>query len=289
MAADLSLVERLQQDAIPKSRGVLVAVATLLLCAASLKAYGLWRGGTSSAVPFSSPHWQLAIIELEAALGLWFISGRGERAAWHAASLAFVAFAGVSAFLALSGYRTCACFGPVQVNPWLTFAIDAAALAALWRVRPQGAFGSNSRRAILLGGCAVAVALIGAQMLAVDGALSTAVSRWRGDSFSVEPRVSHLGEGNSGEWRSVPVRIHNRRGVPLRIVGLKVGCLVELGTELPVAVHAGSSVDIVLMCKFPAMPQDFSATLTLFTDDERQFELPVNVVGTSVEPPSLDP
>lgn len=290
MAADLPAVsrfaERIPPDAAIRPRRVLVAVAVLLFSAAALKAYGLWRGGIPSAVPFSSPHWQLAFIELEAALGLWFISGRGERAAWCAAAFAFAVFTGVSALLALNGYRTCACFGPIRVNPWVTCAIDAAALAALWRVRPSGSLGwTASRGAVFALGGAIGIALIALYLLAGNDALLTAISRLRGDSLIVEPGVSYLGEGRPGEWRAVSVRVHNHSNGPRRIVGCLVGCAVAPGTELPVAVEAGSAVDIVLSYQIHGQPGDFAATPTLFTDDERQFELPVNVVGTIVPPP----
>ena len=52
-------------------------------------------------------------------------------------------FACVSFSKGLAGEASCGCFGTVKVNPWYTFALDAAAVAALLRWRPSFSQGSE--------------------------------------------------------------------------------------------------------------------------------------------------
>jgi hypothetical protein len=51
----------------------------------------------------------------------------------------FTALAAASLKLALLGESSCGCFGRLKVNPWLTFALDAAAVVGLAFVRPAAA------------------------------------------------------------------------------------------------------------------------------------------------------
>ncbi len=57
---------------------------------------------------------------------------------WALSLLCFSGFALVSFYKGISGQATCGCFGRVPVNPWYTFALDAAAVLALLRWRPRG-------------------------------------------------------------------------------------------------------------------------------------------------------
>jgi hypothetical protein len=75
-------------------------------------------------------------IEYELLLAAWALS-RIRLAWWKGAALAtFAAFGCYTAYLGISGSASCGCFGEARVNPWLTFALDAALFVSLWTWRP---------------------------------------------------------------------------------------------------------------------------------------------------------
>src|SRR5689334_18371527 len=110
---------------------VRIALGTLMLAAAALKLYGL----SVSAIPrvgwFSQPWVQLVAAEWELVLGLWLVSGAYWTRSWFAAAGTFLAFAGVSGYLGLTGVSSCGCLGAVHASPWWAFGVDAAALTLL--------------------------------------------------------------------------------------------------------------------------------------------------------------
>jgi len=123
------------------------AAAGLLLLAASqkcLEAFSTvllpgqsgWRRSTS-----------LALAGFEAYWALWMLSGvRPRFTRWASASL-FAAFAVISAYHGVLGHGSCGCFGNMQVNPWLTCAVDVGLAAAfvLNRHNPTRARSSPQR------------------------------------------------------------------------------------------------------------------------------------------------
>ena len=121
---------------------VMTLAGLLLIAAAILKAHealnvyffswhekGLWNS------------WELllVLIPAEFALGVWLVSGLFRKAAWLAGTAAFFVFIIVTLSLALTGAKSCGCFGQVHVNPWVTlFAIDTPLALLLAIFRPQG-------------------------------------------------------------------------------------------------------------------------------------------------------
>ncbi len=71
-------------------------VAGLLLAAAAFKAHALWTDPVPPVSLFSSPRWQIALIELETLVGLWLLTGIFARGAWLGAVAAFGLLAGIS-------------------------------------------------------------------------------------------------------------------------------------------------------------------------------------------------
>jgi hypothetical protein len=84
----------------------------------------------------------IALVEFEVVLGLWLLSGAYARLAWWAALVCFLGFAAFSLASALMGNRSCGCFGNVEVSPWLSLAIDVAAVGALLCYRPSSLLAS---------------------------------------------------------------------------------------------------------------------------------------------------
>ena len=72
------------------------------------------------------------------ALGLWLLSGKHRFATWVAVLITFLGFAGISFYQVWIRQASCGCLGRrVTVNPWVMFAIDLAAVAALLVARPD--------------------------------------------------------------------------------------------------------------------------------------------------------
>ena len=86
-----------------------------------------------------------AVFEL--AFGVWLVAGIYRRATRWLALTWFTTLAVVAIVQAARGAASCACFGAsLHISPWLMFAFDAAAVAALWTWSPHD---NVSRRPLL--------------------------------------------------------------------------------------------------------------------------------------------
>ncbi len=111
-------------------RGQIPPILTglVLIAAAALKSIDLFNGIVTQHL-----FWHLVEILLEAAVGLWLVSGRTGRLAALVTVCLFTVFTGVSATRGVTGHTSCGCFGPVRVNPWLTTILDLTiVLIMLW-------------------------------------------------------------------------------------------------------------------------------------------------------------
>ena len=113
-----------------------LGLGLLLLIAASLKGYQLATEPSLQKGLLTSRWFLIVTVEGEVGLGLWLLSGLYRRLAWAAALICFSGFAAVTLYEALTGQASCGCFGKVEVNPWYTFALDLAVIAALVLFRP---------------------------------------------------------------------------------------------------------------------------------------------------------
>ena len=116
---------------------VRVALGLVLLAAAALKAHQLATGPVAETNLLDSRWFLMIEVEFELLFGLWLLFGAYPRLTWAAALLLFTTFVAVSLFQIVSGEASCGCFGKVPVNPWYTFAFDAAAVLALLLCRPS--------------------------------------------------------------------------------------------------------------------------------------------------------
>lgn len=116
---------------------VRIVLGAVLVTAAALKGYTVGSAPILWGALLNNPVFLLALIEWELFLGLWLLVGFRPRILRPVALVWFVMLLGVSLSQAASGVRSCACFGFVEVTPWLTAGFDLAAVAALWLVRPQ--------------------------------------------------------------------------------------------------------------------------------------------------------
>ena len=212
----LSLVER-TSSGWSAYDAVRVVLGLVLLIAAGLKAHQLSTEPTLETGLLNSRWFLIAVVELELLFGLWLLAGLYPKQTRYAALIFFAALAGISLSKALSGAATCGCFGAVEVNPWYTFALNAAAIFAFSFATPCIAsvnIRASLARFAFVGVCALACVVLSVSMfgyatatLADDGTIigdsNTVVlkpDRWVGKRF---PLLGHIDIGDalrSGKW-----------------------------------------------------------------------------------------
>lgn len=108
-----------------------IGVASVLWAAAALKGYQLVT--LPPTPPQELPRWgMLALVEGEFLFGALLCFGFWHKAACRIGAVVFLAFAGVAAFKAMGHARSCGCFGPITLSPWITMTFDLAAAPLLW-------------------------------------------------------------------------------------------------------------------------------------------------------------
>ena len=105
-------------------------IAFILLYAAFEKAKQLGRGTLPvSNSLLDSPLVNFFAVLFESAFAVWTLAGLAAVITRGAAFTLFAAFAGISLSKALTGAESCGCFGAREVNPYITFAMDAVIAA----------------------------------------------------------------------------------------------------------------------------------------------------------------
>jgi len=150
---------------------------------------------------------------------------------------------GASAYLGFAGQSSCGCFGVIPVSPWVTFGLDVGVLAVLGFCRPPRAAEvrrEKVRHGVSLPGAlgtaaaaAAALALLGGAFWLLAGDPNHALSRLRGESITVEPAATSVGEEIAGASRSFSVTLTNHTNQPVRIIGGTTGCGCIATVDLP--------------------------------------------------------
>jgi hypothetical protein len=268
---------------------VRVALGGLILAAAGMKAYALALDPLVQDWFLASPRLLIAVIEAEVLLGLWLLSGWSPRAGWVAALGFFAVMAGTSLYLAATGQTSCGCFGQVPVNPWLTFAVDLTAIGALVLFRPLcgGRLAPNAWMSRLLRSAIGAIVLLsllaGGAVLAFGDPLE-ALARMRGDSITVQPSVSDVGEGETGTERTFRIQLANHTDRPVRFVGGTTTCSCIATESLPLLLGERETKAIDVSVRFRGSPGRFQHTFVLLTDAEEQPAVVARFAGR-VNPP----
>lgn len=279
-------------------RIVFVALGLLLLVTALLKFQGPANGALGQNTILFSPRVQFAVIEVEALLGLWLLTGRARRSAWFVAMAFFLIAAGVSLYLGLMGQSSCGCFGRIKVSPWGAFALDVACLAALGLCRPSfhPGLGDNAvdphllREAFtIVGGVGAILAVCLGGVLLTGGSSGDFLARVRGDRITVEPAVTEMGSGAAGQKRQFTVRLHNHTDHTVRIVGGTTSCACIVTDDLPVSIPAGGSVLVAVRTGFKGTPGFFQQEYRFYTDGEEQGRVLARFEGRVVSPRSDNP
>jgi hypothetical protein len=266
------------------------ALGIFLLTTAGLKAYGLTMDPLAQDSFLASPRLLIATIEIETVLGIWLLVGWWPRTAWGFTLSFFALLAALSLYLALDGQRSCGCFGQMTVNPWLTFVLDVAVLAALMFCRPVVTAATISRYRMkgllkIGAGSATFLAIISGVFLFVFQNPLEALARLRGESVTVVPSVANLGDGIRREMKEFPVELTNRSGKPIRILGGTTTCSCITTTDLPLTLKPGESRSIIVGFKFQGSVGSFRHHFVLYTDDKQQAVVIARFTGRVIDPP----
>lgn len=271
-----------------------VVLGLFLLIAAGLKIHGLFFDPSAHESILSSPRLQIATIQVELLLGGWLLSGKWGHAAWASTLGFFGILASVSLYLALVGQTTCGCFGRVTVHPGVTTAIDVVILVALGLCRPQTSYALQTefRRLVpvvmKVGGGAAALLFLSAVgfLLSVDRPTNT-LAWLRGESLTVNPSLSDVGEATAGTQRLFTVHLVNHTGRPIQIVGGTTTCACIATHDLPITVPPYQTQPIRVQMTFVGQPGRFQHRFVLYTDDNRQRVVVARFAGQVVESSGL--
>jgi hypothetical protein len=261
-----------------------MVLGTVLLVTAGLKIHGLVSDPYAQDSILLTPRLLVAVIEVELLLGLWLLSGWATRAAWVAALAFFGLLSAATFYLALEGQRSCGCFGRVEVNPWITFALDVAAMLALliWRpARRQSttAIGSMPYALKTALSASVLVAVAGGAFLLLTDDPARALAQLRGETLSVDPPVTDVGEGPAGEQRTFTVQLVNHTDHTVRVVGGTTTCQCIATNDLPISIVPNHSEPMTVQIRFRGSPGRFQHRFVLYTDSEDKRRLTARFAG----------
>src|SRR5262249_6579631 len=136
MAADSIGVEHRAGAHFLCSRFIPFLVGGVLLAAAILKAQRLLTEPAAGTGLLESTWFQAVLVEVEVACGLALWFGLWPAVTRWASLTLFAAFLGAALSRALTGARSCACFGAVEFSPWLAAFLDIGLFTALICYRP---------------------------------------------------------------------------------------------------------------------------------------------------------
>lgn len=268
-----------------KLGGARLVVARLLGCfllvTATLKIHGLWVDPYGQENFLALPWLQWLTIEVEVLLGLWLLSGVANRLALIASLAVFTIFAALSFTLAWQGQTDCGCFGKVKVNPWFTFGLDLVVVVVvlavtLWRSGSAEDL-SKTRLSGFLMNCvqvaaftAVLLGLLVTGIAIYAGDPWAAIAKLRGETLTVTPAITELGEGVAGKQLTFQVQLRNYSDNPINVVGGTTSCACIATQDLPITIPAGGNQSINVKIKFSGSPGKFAHRFVLYSDSEER-------------------
>jgi hypothetical protein len=273
---------------------VRIALGVLLLATAGLKLFDPSPDAFSGLELLSSSRWRMAAIEAEALLGLWLLIGAYPRLLWLTALFCFTLLASVSMYLGIEGQSSCGCFGArLPVSPWYALALDLTAIVALawWPPPPRHGTGvpslAISRQVLAVVASAAVLLAVGLGGLAwMYGSPYEALLHVRGESITVEPSVTQVGDGIAGEQRTFTVQLSNHQVRPVKILGGTTTCSCIATDDLPITVPLKDSRSITIRITFRGNPGRFQHSFVLYTDEEMQPTVTAAFTGRVIESPS---
>lgn len=265
---------------------ILRILGSLLLAAAGLKLYGLAVEPVGATGIFSEPWVQTLIIDWELLLGIWLLWGINSGAAWLAATITFLGFAGVSFWQGWIGQTTCGCLGTIHVNPWLALGIDVSVLGILTttRCREPLTLAGIRLRPLFVGACAVLAILgvLAGVAMTVFGSAAAALAFLRDEHVSVEPRFVDMGHGAPGVQKEATVVIRNWTQQHIRVVGAQRDWSWRVRSDLPLVVPPQGAAPLSIAVNFGSKTGQFTHVARVYLDDGYLTGVPFRVIGRVV-------
>ncbi len=274
-------------------------LGSLLLVAALLKLNGLAADPVARMGIFSTPEFQVAVIEFELFLAVWLLWGKRPLGSWLVALATFAGFAAVSFYQGWIGQASCGCFGRLSVSPWYAFGLDVLVLTGLLVGRPDlKPLRENPRRG--LAGAMLPAAWGLAGMVVIGGVLSglayfgfgsmpAALAYLRGERVSIDPRLVDVGEGPRGEARDVTVTLMNWTDRPVQLFGGTADCSCTVLHDLPVTIPAKESRSVSVQVRLSGSPGVFTRKVAFLVNDEGfkriDFRMTGRIIRTASEGP----
>jgi hypothetical protein len=250
-----------------------IAIGLLLVAAAGLKLYGIGVSAVPSAGRLSSPPVQTTAAVWEFAIGLWLLTGRQRPFAWAAAVATFVLFSAVSGYLGSVGVARCGCFGVIEASPWVAFAVDVTAVAALLVGRPRladiGLRPFAIYAAVVIGGASSVVGIASAVGVLTFGSVEAGVAWLRGEQLT-SPDYVDFGDGPPGGRIERSVEVANHTDHPVRLLGGTSDCSCVTTTDLPLTLPANGRAVIAVRIGLPTSLGVVSRRAELWTDCDGQ-------------------
>jgi hypothetical protein len=257
-----------------------ILAGVLLAAGAALKGYQL---ATESAKDTSASHTlRILGVELEAVLALWLLSGWRARLSRTAAIAVFLLFTCVSGYHAVAGHASCACFGKLETNPWLTLALDVLILCMLGIWTPEHP-GRRARSHLAL------PVLVGFLLLVVTTGISLAVINHTGSQslLTATPSSIDLGTLSPGSSKAARFSLRNPRTASIHVARIQTSCpCVTVQLQPPVLAPGESSTGTLLidLRAEPAFTGRLAGRVEAFTEsDELAFDLLVYLTVSRLE------
>ena len=225
----------------------------LILCAASVVKY-VTLAEASLSPDLINFDWLVVLLGtgIEAALGLWLVSGLLPLSARVFAIITFSIFAFVAFVRGVRGEVSCGCLGSIEVNPWVMLVFDVIALAMLLSVKPRQMPGRRSRGADLFG--LAGILCLGVGFAAHGYVTATSISR----GLVLSEEVKHLGVVGQAEEHTHTFTIFNNCTFAVEIAQSQVTCgcttlpdlrgrivLPGQTLDVPITLRTGNSDEVV--------------------------------------------
>jgi len=248
---------------------VYVPIGLLLLAAALLKyQHTSWEPfGQAVVVP---QRVRTILIEIEAVLGVWLVSGIAPYALRPATIAYFCALAAASVVLVVNGEPSCGCFGRVTLDPRATLALDLliiAVLAGMRRTPRDNTLAAFVRKqAVVFAWMWGGLAVLAVSFVVANGGVVPTWGVLLGDVVSIDPPVTDLGGASAGTKTTFPVTLHNRLARSVRVVGATVDCSCAAASDLPLDLPPHGSAFVNVLASFPDAPGSFVREFVFYTD-----------------------
>lgn len=262
-----------------------------MICSAILKGYAIAIGKFNLNYLSSDPRLSLLIVDWEIILGIWLVLGKNSLVPWLFSFLTFLGFAITGFVLALSGFASCGCLGLLQVNPWIMFTVDVAALLLLLKIRPalKDVYNIKCKQAIpfalvIIFGITLAILCESTQFG------QNIKAKIRGDQVVLRQSKVNLGIGQMDEWLEHNAEAVNWSSETVRIYGGTSACNFDILQDCPIDIKPLQEVKLRVRLHLKNPEGIFVKQEAAFwvSNDSGTivWELPITLIGVLSENPA---